>query len=105
MLVSIWPGFLYACTYYKKTDGEMKSIFWEFEISIWLNALCRAISLIILVIALCRIRSVVKNTKGIDANGTMLYLNWTYLIFEATVQVSLVIFYALGLIYSEESIF
>ena len=105
LLVSIWPGFLYACTYYKKTDSDMKSIFWEFEISIWLNALCRAVSLIVFIIALCRIGSVVKNTPGIEANGTMMCLNWTLLVMTTTVQVSLIIFYSLGLIYEEDSIF
>ena len=83
----------------------MRSIFWEFEISIWLNALCRAVSLIVFVIALCRIGDVVKQTQGINVNGSMLCLNWTYFVFEATVQVSLMIFYALGLIYDESSVF
>ena len=83
----------------------MKSIFWEFEISIWLNALCRAVSLMVFMIALCRIGAVVKETQGINVNGSMLCLNWTLLIFTATVQVSLMIFYALGLLYEESSIF
>ena len=82
----------------------MKSIFWEFEISIWLNALCRAVSLIVFMIALCRIGDVVKQTQGINVNGSMLCLNWTLLIFTATVQVSLMIFYALGLLYEESSV-
>ena len=105
VLVSIWPGFLYACTYYKKTPGDTKSIFWEFEISIWLNALCRAVSLIIFIVALCRIGDVVKKTEGMNVNGTMLCLNWTLLVLTATVQVSLMIFYSLGLIYEEDSVF
>ena len=105
LLVSVWPGFLYACTYYKKTESDMKSIFWEFEISIWLNAVCRAVSLVVFIIALCRIGSVVKNTPGMETNGTMLCLNWTLLVFTATVQMSLIIFYSLGLIYEEDSIF
>ena len=62
VLVSIWPGFLYACTYYRSTPSDMKSIFWEFEISIWLNALCRAVSLIVFGIAICRIGDIVKKT-------------------------------------------
>ena len=105
LLVSIWPGFLYACTYYKETEADMKSIFWEFEISIWLNGVCRAISLIVFMVALCRIGSVVKNTPGMESNGTMLCLNWTLLIFTTTVQVSLIIFYSMGLLYEEDSIF
>ena len=105
VLVSVWPGFLYACTFYQKTPGDMKSIFWEFEISIWLNAVCRAVSLIVLGIAMCRIGDVVKKTHGLNVNGTMLCFNWALLIFTATVQVSLVIFYSLGLIYEETSVF
>ena len=105
VLVSVWPGFLYACTFYQKTPGDMKSIFWEFEISIWLNAVCRAVSLIVLGIAMCRIGDVVNKTHGLNVNGTMLCLNWTLLVFTATVQVSLVIFYSLGLIYEETSVF
>ena len=85
LLVSIWPGFLYACTYYKTTESDMKSIFWEFEISIWLNAVCRAVSLIVFITALCRIGSVVKNTPGLEANGTMMCLNWTLLVMTTTV--------------------
>ena len=105
VLVSAWPGFLYACTNYKSMKADMKSIFWEFEIAIWLNALCRAVSLIVFMVALCRIGDVLKKTKAINPNGTMICLNWTLLIFTITVQVSLVIFYSLGLIFSDVSVF
>lgn len=104
VLVSVWPGFLYACTYYRNTQSDMKSIFWEFEISIWLNALCRVVSLIVLGIAMCRIREVVNKTQGINVNGTMICLNFSLLIFTATVQFSLMVFYSMGLIYDENPI-
>ena len=83
----------------------MKSIFWEFEISIWLNAVCRAVSLFVLGIAMCRIGDVVNKTHGLNVNGTLMCLNWTLLVFTATVQISLVIFYSLGLVYEETSVF
>ena len=30
VLVSVWPGVLFAATYYKKKDEDVSSIFWEF---------------------------------------------------------------------------
>lgn len=59
--VSIWPGVLYATTFYKKEHADLRSIFWEFEISIWLNALCRLISLSIFAVSMCRIGNCIKS--------------------------------------------
>lgn len=83
----------------------MTSIFWEFEISIWLNALCRFVSLGFLCVAMCRISDCVNRTRGLNTDGSMVCLNWTLLILTASVQVSLVIFYSLGLIYHDNKIF
>ena len=58
--VSVWPGVLYATTFYKKQDTDLKGIFWEFQISIWLNALCRLISLAIFMVAMCLINQTFK---------------------------------------------
>ena len=104
--VSIWPGVLYATTFYKKDHADLRSIFWEFEISIWLNAVCRLISLGIFAVAMCRISDCVKSMPGRTAtNGSMICLNWSLVILAASVQVSLMIFYSLGLIYEENDIF
>ena len=106
ILVSIWPGILYSQTYYSRDkQGDMTSIFWEFEISIWLNALCRFVSLGFFCVAICRISDCVNRTRGLNTDGSMVCLNWTLLILSASVQVSLVIFYSLGLIYHDNKIF
>ena len=106
VLVSIWPGFLYAVTFYKKEHADLRSIFWEFQISIWLNALCRLISLGVFAVAMCRIGDCIKSLGGkLNQNGTMVCLNWSLVILAASVQVSLMIFYSLGLIYEENDIF
>jgi len=106
ILVSIWPGVLYATTFYKKEHADLRSIFWEFQISIWLNALCRLISLAVFAIAMCRIGDCIKSMNSrLASNGSMVCLNWSLVILAASVQVSLMIFYSLGLIYEENDIF
>lgn len=104
--VSIWPGVLYATTFYKKEHADLESIFWEFEISIWLNALCRLFSLSIFAVAMCRIQDCIKTMPGrLQPNGSYVCLNWSLVILAASVQVSLMIFYSLGLVYEENDIF
>ena len=104
--VSVWPGVLYATTFYKQDHADLRSIFWEFEISIWLNAICRLISLGIFAVAMCRIGDCIKSLpEKMTTNGSMICLNWTLLVLMASVQVSLMIFYSLGLVYEENEIF
>lgn len=104
--MSIWPGVLYATTFYKNAHADLRSIFWEFEISIWLNALCRLISLSIFAVAMCRIGDCIKSLPNkMATNGSMICLNWTLVILAASVQMSLMIFYSLGLLYEENEIF
>lgn len=103
--VSVWPGILYAATFYKKEHADLESVFWEFEVSIWLNALCRLVSLGIFGVAICRISDCIKQITESATNGTMLCLNWTLVIMAASVQVSLMVFYSLGLAYHESHIF
>lgn len=105
VIVSVWPGILYAATFYKKEHADIKSIFWEFEVSIWLNAACRLVSLFVFAVAMCRIGDVIKNTSELSANGSMVCLNWTLVILSGSVQASLLVFYSLGLIYEENDIF
>mmetsp|Transcript_35126 Transcript_35126/g.46244 ORF Transcript_35126/g.46244 Transcript_35126/m.46244 type:complete len:177 (+) Transcript_35126:391-921(+) len=103
--VSVWPGILYAATFYKSSHNDLESVFWEFEISIWLNALCRLVSLGIFGVAICRISDCVRKTTDTATNGTMICLNWTLVILSASVQVSLMIFYSIGLAYHDSNIF
>ena len=104
--VSLWPGILYTMTYYKKqTHANWSTIFWEFEVSIWLNALCRLISMTIFTVSIIRIGSCVKSAPNVNINGTMLCLNWTLVILGSIVQVSLMVFYSLGLIYHSNTVF
>jgi hypothetical protein len=106
VLVSVWPGVLYATTFYKKEHADLRSIFWEFQISIWLNALCRLISLSVFAVAVYRIGACVKSMKGkLVSNGSMVCLNWSLVILAAGVQATLMIFYSLGLVYEENDIF
>jgi len=106
LAVSIWPGILYSTTFYKKQHADLKSIFWEFEISIWLNALCRLVSLAIFSVAICRISACVrKMPQRTVTSGTMICLNWTLVILAASVQVSLIIFYSLGFLYEDKAVF
>jgi hypothetical protein len=84
--VSVWPGILYATTFYKKEHADLRSIFWEFEISIWLNALCRLMSLAIFAVAMCRISNCIKSMPSqVATNGSMVCLNWTLVILAASV--------------------
>ena len=101
VLVSIWPGILFAATFYKKTTEDISQIFYEFQIAIWLNAICRLISLGVFGVAMCRISDAVKNIQGLKSDGTFICLNWALIILTASVQISLMVFYALGLIYKD----
>lgn len=104
--MSIWPGVLYATTFYKKEHADLRSIFWEFEISIWLNAVCRLISLGIFAVAMCRIGDCIRSLPSkMTTNGSMLCLNWALVILAASVQASLMVFYSLGLIYETNDVF
>ena len=105
VLVSIWPGVLFAATFYKQTSQDVGAIFYEFQLAIWLNALCRVISLGIFAVAMCRIGDAIKRTPNLYADGTFICLNWTLVILSASVQISLIVFYALGLIYKEADTF
>ena len=97
---------LYATTFYKSAHADLRSIFWEFEISIWLNALCRLVSLCIFAVSMCRIGDCIKSLPDkLTVNGSMLCLNWALVILAASVQVSLMVFYSLGLVYEENDIF
>lgn len=105
MLVSIWPGFLFASTFYKNSAVEVSAIFYEFQIAIWLNAICRLVSLGVFSVAMCRISDAIKRTRGLNPDGTFVCLNYTLVILSASVQISLMIFYALGLIYKDSETF
>ena len=104
--VSVWPGVLYATTFYKRDHADLRSIFWEFEISIWMNAVCRLISLGIFAVSICRIGDCIKKLPNkMTTNGSMICLNWTLVILAASVQLSLMIFYSLGLMYEQNDVF
>ena len=106
IVVSIWPGVLYATTYYKQKHADLRDIFWEFQVSIWLNALCRMVSLGIFAVAICRINDCIKLVRGkARINGSMVCLNWALVILATSVQVTLMIFYSLGLIYEDSQVF
>ena len=105
ILVSVWPGILYTATYYKNKHADLKSVFWEFEISIWLNALCRLVSLGIFAVSLKRITACVREAAGMATNSKMVCLNWALVILSAGVQASLMVFYSLGLVYHESKVF
>ena len=106
IVVSVWPGVLYASTYYKKEHSDLRSVFWEFEIAIWLNALCRLVSLGIFAVAICRINDCIKLVQSkVKVNGSMICLNWALVILAASVQVTLIIFYSLGLAYEDSEVF
>lgn len=83
--VSIWPGILYTTTYYKNKVTDIQSVFFEFQLSIWLNALCRLFSLLIFGIAICRIHFCIKQTDSLILNKTMTFMNWTLVILSAFV--------------------
>ncbi len=84
--VSIWPGVLYATTYYMTDRTDLRDVFWEFQIAIWLNALCRLVSLGIFAVAICRINDCIKLVKGkTKVNGSMICLNWALVILAASV--------------------
>ena len=63
------------------------------------------ISLGIFAVAMCRIGDAIKRTPNLYADGTFICLNWTLVILSASVQISLIVFYALGLIYKEADTF
>lgn len=48
-----------------------------------------------------RITSTIRNTPNLGSDSTFVCLNWTLLILQASVQVSLCVFYALGLVNRE----
>jgi len=54
---------------------------------------------------MCRISSAINKARGLNADGTFICLNWALVILSASVQVSLMVFYALGLIYKEADTF
>ena len=80
VLVSVWPGVLFAATFYKKSTEDVSAIFYEFQLAIWLNALCRLISLGIFSVAMCRISAAINRTRELSADGTFVCLNWSLVI-------------------------
>ena len=83
--VSFWPGILYTVTFYRNRHVDLHSVFWEFEIAIWLNALSRLVSLTIFAVSLKRITTCVREAAGMATNSKMVFMNWMLVILSAGV--------------------